>query len=201
MKRSSASSTSRSRLGLTAVMCTVFVAGMVGMSFAAVPLYRIFCQVTGFAGTTQRASDAPDGILDRKITIRFDGNVGNGLGWSFRPLERQVTLRVGEVGEVAYTAENRTETASVGSATFNVTPNAAGAYFNKLACFCFTEQALDAGQSLDMPVQFFVDPAIADDPDLDYVTTITLSYTFYPVAEPQGKPLAAANVEGEANSL
>jgi cytochrome c oxidase assembly protein subunit 11 len=201
MKPSPANSTSRSHLGLTAVMCAVFVAGMVGMSFAAVPLYRIFCQVTGFAGTTQRASDAPDGILDRKITIRFDGNVGNGLGWSFRPLERQVTLRVGEVGEVAYTAKNRTDNASVGSATFNVTPNAAGAYFNKLACFCFTEQALDAGQSLDMPVQFFVDPAIADDPDLDYVTTITLSYTFYPVAEPHGKPLAAANVDGEANSL
>lgn len=182
-------------------MCAVFVAGMVGMSFAAVPLYRIFCQATGFAGTTQRASDAPDGILNRKITIRFDGNVGNGLGWSFRPLERQVTLRVGEVGEVSYTAENRTGTASVGSATFNVTPNAAGAYFNKLDCFCFTEQILDAGQSLDMPVQFFVDPAIVDDPDLDYVNTITLSYTFYPVVEPQGKPLAAANVEGEANSL
>lgn len=201
MKPSPASSTSRSHLGLTAVMCAVFVAGMVGMSFAAVPLYRIFCQATGFAGTTQRASDAPDGILNRKITIRFDGNVGNGLGWSFRPLERQVTLRVGEVGEVSYTAENRTGTASVGSATFNVTPNAAGAYFNKLDCFCFTEQILDAGQSLDMPVQFFVDPAIVDDPDLDYVNTITLSYTFYPVVEPQGKPLAAANVEGEANSL
>jgi cytochrome c oxidase assembly protein subunit 11 len=192
MSGPSAGDRTTSRVGLTAAACVVFVAFMVGMSFAAVPLYRIFCQVTGFDGTTQRADAAPDRSLDREITIRFDGNVGNGLGWSFRPLERQVRLHVGEVAEVAFNAENRGTSASTGTATFNVTPNTAGAYFNKIACFCFTEQTLAAGQSLDMPVQFFVDPAIADDPELDHLDTITLSYTFFPAANPAPKPLAAA---------
>lgn len=190
-----------SRLGLTAAVCSVFVASMIGMSFAAVPLYRIFCQVTGFGGTTQRAESAPARTLDRQITVRLDGNVGNGLGWSFRPRERQVTLPVGEVAEVAFVAENRTRTTTTGTATFNVTPNAAGAYFNKIACFCFTEQSLAAGESLDMPVQFFVDPAIADDPELDYITTITLSYTFFRVEEPQVEPLASATTDRTGNSL
>jgi cytochrome c oxidase assembly protein subunit 11 len=190
-----------SRVGLTAAACVVFVAFMVGMSFAAVPLYRVFCQVTGFDGTTQRADAAPDRALDREITVRFDGNVGNGLGWGFRPLERQVTLRVGEVAEVAFLAENRGASASTGTATFNVTPNTAGAYFNKIACFCFTEQTLAAGQSLDMPVQFFVDPAIADDPELDHLDTITLSYTFFPAADPAPKPLAAAAPAETRNPL
>jgi len=201
MNRLSTERSPRSRLGMTAAVCAVFVAGMVGMSFAAVPLYSIFCQVTGFAGTTQRASDAPTDVLDRKITIRFDGNVANGLGWSFRPLERQVTLGIGEVGQVSFAAENRTNSKTTGTATFNVTPNAAGAYFNKLACFCFTEQVLEPGQSLDMPVQFFVDPEIVNDSDLDHVNTITLSYTFYPATNPRPPPVAAAGAEGEANSL
>jgi cytochrome c oxidase assembly protein subunit 11 len=178
-------------LGLTAAICVVFVAGMVGMSFAAVPLYRIFCQVTGFGGTTQRADIAPEQSLDRTITIRFDGNVANGLGWTFRPLEREITLRIGEVAEVAFVAENRTGQTTTGQATFNVTPNVAGAYFNKLACFCFTKQTLAAGETADMPVQFFVDPAIAEDSQLDYIDTITLSYTFFP-SEPPAKPVAAA---------
>jgi cytochrome c oxidase assembly protein subunit 11 len=201
MKMTSNERSSRSRLGMTAAVCVVFVAGMVGMSFAAVPLYRIFCQVTGFDGTTQRASDAPENVLDREITVRFDGNVANGLGWSFRPLERQVTLRVGEVGQVSFAAENRTNAKTVGTATFNVTPLAVGAYFNKLACFCFTEQALEPGQSLDMPVQFFIDPEIANDSELDHVNTITLSYTFYPKTDPRPAPVAAAGAQGEANSL
>jgi cytochrome c oxidase assembly protein subunit 11 len=192
---------SQNRLGLTAAICVVFVAGMVGMSFAAVPLYRVFCQVTGFGGTTQRATDAPTRILEREVTVRFDGNVANGLGWSFRPLQRQITLRAGEVAEVAFLAENRTDAPTTGTASFNVTPNAAGVYFNKLACFCFTEQSLAAGQSVDMPVQFFVDPAIAEDHELDYVNTITLSYTFYPVAEPRAEPVAAAGADGGANAL
>jgi len=192
---------SQNRLGLTAAICAVFVAGMVGMSFAAVPLYRVFCQVTGFGGTTQRAADAPAQTLEREVTVRFDGNVANGLGWNFRPLQRQITLRVGEVAEVAFLAENRTDAPTTGSASFNVTPNAAGIYFNKLACFCFTEQSLAAGEAVDMPVQFFVDPAIAEDHELDYVNTITLSYTFYPVAKPRAEPVAAAGVDGEANAL
>jgi cytochrome c oxidase assembly protein subunit 11 len=189
-----------SRTGLTAAACVVFVAGMVGMSYAAVPLYRIFCQVTGFDGTPQRADAAPDRALDREITIRFDGNVANGLGWSFRPHERQVTLRVGEVAEVAFLAENRGSQPSTGTATFNVTPDLAGAYFNKIACFCFTDQTLAAGQSLDMPVQFFVDPAIAEDAELNHVDTITLSYTFFPAAS-QAKPVAAAAPVGGRNPL
>jgi cytochrome c oxidase assembly protein subunit 11 len=190
-----------SGLGLTAAVCVVFVAFMVGMSFAAVPLYRIFCQATGFDGTTQRADAAPGRSLDRQITVRFDGNVANGLGWNFRPRERQVTLRVGDVAEVAFLAENRGASASTGTATFNVTPDSAGAYFNKIACFCFTEQTLAAGQSLDMPVQFFVDPAIADDRELDHVDTITLSYTFFPAAAPAPKPLAAVAPKGTRDRL
>ena len=201
MSESSTSKGATSRVGLTAAACVVFVAFMVGMSFAAVPLYRIFCQVTGFDGTTQRADAAPDRALDREIKVRFDGNVANGLGWGFRPLERRVTLRVGEVAEVAFLAENRGTSASTGTATFNVTPNTAGAYFNKIACFCFTEQTLAAGQSLDMPVQFFVDPAIADDPELDHLDTVTLSYTFFPAANPVPKPLAAAAPAATRNPL
>ena len=180
-----------SRAGLTAAVCVVFVAGMVGMSFAAVPLYSIFCQVTGFGGTTQRATAAPEQALDREITVRFDGNIANGLGWSFRPVERQVRVRVGEVAEISFVAESRMPTTTTGTAAFNVTPLAAGAYFNKLACFCFTDQTLDPGEKVEMPVQFFVDPAIADDSELDYVDTITLSYSFFPTENPEPKPLAA----------
>jgi cytochrome c oxidase assembly protein subunit 11 len=186
--------------GLVAALCVVFVAAMVGMSFAAVPLYRIFCQVTGYFGTTQRASTAPDAVIDRKVTIRFDSNIANGLGWSFRPEQRSITLKVGEVGEVAFFAENRSGTASSGTASFNVAPAEAGAYFNKLACFCFTEQTLAAGEKADMPVVFFVDPAIADNPELDGVDTITLSYTFFPAAAP-ARPVAAATESDERGSL
>jgi cytochrome c oxidase assembly protein subunit 11 len=188
------------RLGLTAAACAVFVAGMVGMSFAAVPLYRIFCQITGYGGTTQRADSAPEATLDRVIRVRFDANVGNGLGWSFRPLEREVRIKVGEVAEVAFESRNRNSVRTTGTATFNVTPLEAGAYFNKMSCFCFTAQSLAPGEALKMPVVFFVDPAIADDPDLDVVDTITLSYTFYPSSEPAPKPVASAAPEA-AGSL
>ena len=201
MSQPSTARPANGRPGLTAALCVVFVAGMVGMSFAAVPLYRIFCQMTGFGGTPQRADSAPARSLDRKVTVRFDGNVANGLGWSFRPRDRQVTLNVGEVAEVAFIAENRGDTVSTGTAAFNVTPEAVGAYFNKIACFCFTEQTLGPGQSLDMPVQFFVDPAIADDKELDHVGTITLSYTFFPAANPAPKPVAAVAPDAAGNPL
>ena len=170
------------------------------MSFAAVPLYRAFCQVTGFGGTTQQADAAPRRVLDREITIRFDGNVADDLGWSFRPRERQVTLRVGEVANIAFQAENHSAATSTGTATFNVTPNSNGAYFNKIACFCFTEQTLAAGESIDMPVQFFVDPAISDDKELDFIDTITLSYTFFPAANP-AEPTAVAASDRRRNSF
>ena len=181
-------------LGLTAAACAVFVAGMVGAAFAAVPLYRVFCEVTGYGGTTQRAESAPDSTLDRVVTIRFDANVGNGLGWSFRPAVRDVQVKLGEIGEAAYIAENRTRLPSSGTAVFNVTPSEAGVYFNKIACFCFSEQALAAGETTNMPVTFFVDPALADDPDLKTVDTITLSYTFYPVPD---APVPVAEAGGD----
>lgn len=171
----------RGRMLLTAAACAVFVAAMVGMAFAAVPLYRLFCQVTGLGGTTQRADAAPEAAIARDISVRFDANVGNGLGWSFRALTRSVDIKVGEVGEAVFVVENRTDRPTTGTAVFNVTPLEAGAYFNKIACFCFDEQTLGPGQRLEMPVTFFVDPAIAEDGDMDYVRTITLSYTFYPV--------------------
>jgi len=187
----------RVNLGLTAAVCTVFVAAMVGMSFAAVPLYRIFCQVTGFAGTTQRAAAAPAVAGDRVVTVRFDSNIGNGLGWSFRPLKREVKVRLGEVGEVSFLAENRTTRTETGSAVFNVTPLEVGAYFNKIACFCFTEQTLKPGESAEMGVTFFVDPAYADDADLDTTATITLSYTFFPAKDAASASAVSAAGDGE----
>lgn len=193
----------RKNLGLTAAACAVFVAGMVGMSFAAVPLYRIFCNVTGYGGTTQRAAEAPGAAIDRVIRVRFDANVGNGLGWSFRPLQREIAVRAGDVAEVAFVAANRQAVAGTGTAAFNVTPGEAGAYFTKISCFCFSSQTLAAGESLDMPVLFFIDPKIAEDRDLDAVDTITLSYTFYasPETEAKTKPLAAAEAARAAGPL
>ena len=176
--------------GLTVAACVVFVAAMVGASFAAVPLYRVFCQVTGFAGTTQRADAAPAETLNRTVTVRFDSNIGNGLGWSFRPLQREVQVKLGEVGEAKFRVENRTAQTVTGTATFNVTPLEAGAYFNKIACFCFSDQTLAPGQSADLPVQFFVDPAMVNDINVSATDTITLSYTFYPSVNPS-RPVAA----------
>lgn len=174
--------------GLTAAVCAVFVAGMVGMSFAAVPLYRIFCQATGYGGTTRRAVAAPKQILDRYVTVRFDSNIANNLGWSFRPLQRAVRVKLGAVGTAVFEAENRTNATETGTAAFNVAPDVAGAYFNKIACFCFTSQTLKPGEKTDLTVTFFVDPAYADDPNLQNIDTITLSYTFYPA---KTKPVAA----------
>ena len=190
-------------LGLTAAVCGVFVAAMVGMSFAAVPLYRIFCQATGYNGTPRQADRAPDSILDRVVTVRFDANVGNGLGWSFRPAVREMKIKLGEVGKVAFLAENRGAVPTTGTAAFNVAPDDVGAYFNKIACFCFTDQTLAAGQSTELGVTFFVDPAMANDPDLATTNTITLSYTFYAAPARPAKPIAAAAAApaGQGNRL
>ena len=179
-------------LGLTAALCGVFVAAMVGMSFAAVPLYRIFCQATGYGGTPRQAARAPDTMLNRVVTVRFDANIGNGLGWSFRPQVRETKVKLGEVGTVSFLVENRGEATSTGTAAFNVAPDDVGAYFNKIACFCFSDQTLAAGQSAELGVTFFVDPALANDPDLATTNTITLSYTFFPSAAKAAKPVAAA---------
>lgn len=168
------------------------VAGMVGMSYAAVPLYKLFCAVTGFGGTTQRADAAPGLILDRDVTVRFNADIGQGLGWKFQPLQRDITLKVGEEALVYYRATNVSDKPLVGMATFNVTPDKTGQYFNKIACFCFTEQRLEPGQSIDMPVSFFVDPRIAEDRNLDDVANIALSYTFFPADNPAPRTTAAA---------
>jgi cytochrome c oxidase assembly protein subunit 11 len=188
----------RVNYGVTAAVCAVFVAGMVGMSYAAVPLYRIFCQATGYGGTTRRAEFAPKTIVDRVVTVRFDSNISNNLGWSFRPLQRSVQVKLGQVDTVSFEAENRTDRTETGTAAFNVTPDQAGAYFNKIACFCFTEQTLKPGQKTDLGVTFFVDPSYANDPNLQNIDTVTLSYSFYPATP---KPVASAATTSGENPL
>jgi len=162
-----------------AVLLSAVVAGMVGLTFAAVPLYRLFCQVTGYGGTTQVAQVLPEEVGERIVKVRFNADVDAHLPWTFAPAQVEVALHVGEVGMAFYRARNLTGKAITGAAVFNVTPLKAGQYFNKVQCFCFDEQRLEPGQSVDMPVTFFVAPAIDDDPNLDDVRTITLSYTFY----------------------
>lgn len=162
------------------VLCLGMTFGMLGMAYAAVPLYQWFCQVTGYAGTTQRAEDTTGEVLDKMITVRFDANVSNDLDWEFAPNQREITLKIGEKAQMSYTARNAGRLTSHGTATFNVSPGAAGIYFNKIECFCFTEQELASGESIDMPVLFFVDPEIVNDPLLKDAPTITLSYTFFP---------------------
>ncbi len=173
-----------------AVICAGVFASMVGAAYAAVPLYNLFCSVTGFGGTTQVANAESDVIIDRKITIRFDGNVSHELPWRFKPVHRSVTLQMGETAQLEYTATNESTVKTTGTSTFNVSPPTAGAYFNKLQCFCFTEQTLEGGETVQMPVVFFVDPEMDKDPELDHVKEITLSYTFFPVEEPE-RPVAA----------
>lgn len=155
------------------------VCGMIGLSFASVPLYDLFCRVTGYGGTTQQVAEASDEILDRVIKIRFDATTNSALPWYFKPEQLEISLRVGENGLAFYKAKNNGSRPYVGTAAFNVTPQKAGQYFNKIDCFCFTEQRLNPGEEVDMPVTFYVDPEIDKNPNLDDVTTITLSYTFY----------------------
>jgi cytochrome c oxidase assembly protein subunit 11 len=175
--------TPQQRNARMAVGLGVLVAGMVGLSFASVPLYSLFCRVTGFGGTTQVATGVSDRVLDRVMEIRFNADVNNSIGWDFKPETHSLKVRVGEPATTLYHAHNRENRAVVGTAAYNVTPDKAGIYFQKIQCFCFTEQRLEAGQSVEMPVYFYVDPAIADDPELDDVKTITLSYTFFRAAD------------------
>lgn len=171
------------------ILCTLFgmVAGMIGLTYASVPLYTLFCSVTGFGGTTKRAEQAAARVVDRKVAIRFNGDINSALPWSFRPEQKELVLKLGETGLAAYRAENRGSKPTVGTAVYNVTPEKAGAYFNKIQCFCFDEQILEPGQVVDMPVTFFVDPSMADDPNMDDVTTITLSYTFFRAKDSEAK--------------
>lgn len=177
----------RARRRNAAVVMTALltVAGMSALVAASVPLYRLFCQVTGLGGTTQVAQAAP-GAVDRSVTVRFDASTAKGLPWRFQPGQRAVTVKLGEQALAFYTATNTGPNPVVGTATFNVTPAKAGKYFNKIACFCFTEQRLEPGQTVEMPVSFFVDPALADDEHASEVTTITLSYTFFEAGKGRG---------------
>jgi cytochrome c oxidase assembly protein subunit 11 len=168
--------------------------GMVGMAFAAVPLYSLFCQVTGYGGTSQVAEEAPGAVSGRMITVQFDASIASGMPWKFKPVQREIKVRIGEEQLAFYRAHNPLNRAVMGTATYNVTPHKAGPYFSKIDCFCFTEQVLEPGQSVDMPVSFFVDPDILKDPGLDDVRTITLSYTFFEkpiVKDDQGSQTSA----------
>jgi cytochrome c oxidase assembly protein subunit 11 len=179
----------RRRDKLVAIACGLCVAGMVGAAYAAVPFYNWFCRVTGFNGTTQVSIAAPGQILDQKITVRFDANVGPGLPWRFEPEQPTIEVRLGEVVTVYYRAVNETARQITASAAYNVTPLTMGAYFQKINCFCFTEQTLKPGEKRDMAVVFYVDPAMVKDSDSANTNTITLSYTFYPQREPS-RPVA-----------
>ena len=181
---------SRRRNGATALLLVSVVAAMVGLSFASAPLYRLFCQATGLGGTTQRAASAPGAKSDIVITVRFDAETAPDLAWEFRPLQSTVAVRPGEERQVFYRAINKTNAPTTGSATYNVTPAKAGIYFDKLQCFCFTEQHLAAGESADMGVVFFVDPDILSDPNTSDVRAITLSYTMFRAHQP-ARPTAS----------
>jgi cytochrome c oxidase assembly protein subunit 11 len=174
-----------------AAACGVLVAGMVGASFAAIPLYKIFCSVTGFAGTTQVARIAPKHELARELTIRFDSNVAPGLPWKFVPEQNEIKVHIGEVATVHYKVINEAARTIAAQASYNVTPTTVGAYFDKINCFCFTEQTLKPGETREMTVVFYVDPKIVDDRDQDPLNTITLSYTFYRLPDPE-RPVAEA---------
>ena len=174
----------------------LFVAFMVGASFAAVPFYDWFCRTTGFGGTTQVAASAPEKKSERKIRIRFDANVA-GVPWEFQPEVREIEVAIGETFLVHYFATNLSRDDTVGTATYNVSPPQAGLYFAKMQCFCFTEQRLAPGEKMPMPVAFFVRPEIEEDADARQIRTITLSYTFFPVDKP--KPVAATSRPERSN--
>jgi cytochrome c oxidase assembly protein subunit 11 len=178
-------SSQRRRDVMTAAACGVLVAAMVGAAYAAVPLYNWFCRTTGFGGTTQVAAAGPSHVLDRKLKVRFDANVAGGLPWRFEPEQTSIEVRLGEVVTVAYRVVNESARETIGVASYNVSPPTVGAYFSKINCFCFTDQRLKAGEKRDMTVVFFVDPALAKDSEQDDLDTITLSYTMYPVRQPE----------------
>jgi cytochrome c oxidase assembly protein subunit 11 len=193
------------RLGrdaLVAAICGAVVVLMVGASYAAVPFYNWFCRATGFNGTTQVAASAPSaGPLARKVAVRFDSNVAPGLPWKFEPEQTEIEVNIGQVVTVYYNVTNQSARTTTGQAAYNVAPLTVGAYFQKINCFCFTEQTMAPGEKREMPVVFYVDPALVGDHDNDGLNTITLSYTFYPVRDPAPKPLAASEADKRKGSL
>jgi len=196
-----------SRRGLTrdamvASICGFVVVLMVGASYAAVPFYNWFCRATGFNGTTQVATQAPSGApLARKIAVRFDANIAPGLPWKFEPEQTEIEVRLGEVVTVFYSVINQAARTTSGQAAYNVTPLTVGSYFQKINCFCFTEQTMAPGEKREMPVVFYVDPALAADSENDGLNSITLSYTFYPVRDPAPKPVASGEPDKRKGSL
>lgn len=181
----------RPRHAATAAIVAAVVFGMVGLSYAAVPLYRAFCQATGFAGTTQVAHAAPATKGGRTLTVRFDSNVGPGLPWTFEPETPEVTLRTGVTETVYFKVRNNAGRSTTGRAEYNVSPDVVGGYFDKLNCFCFSEQTVGPNETVEMPVVFFLDPDLEKDKTLAAVDAVTLSYTFYPVREP-ARPVASS---------
>jgi cytochrome c oxidase assembly protein subunit 11 len=185
-----------------AAICGFVVVLMVGASYAAVPFYNWFCRATGFNGTTQVATSAPTtGPLARKIAVRFDANVGPGLPWKFEPEQTEIEIPIGQVVTVFYNVINQSARTTTGQAAYNVAPLTVGAYFQKINCFCFTDQTLGPGEKREMPVVFYVDPALAADSENDGLNTITLSYTFYPVREPTPKPQASSETDKRKGAL
>lgn len=181
----------------TGLMAAVLAVAMIGLAYASVPLYRLFCQATGFGGTTGRAEAAAvpgeatlRALGGRTIKVRLDSNTASGMPWRFVPRDRETQIKIGEKRLGYFTATNLSAAPSTGRAIFNVSPDVAGAYFRKIDCFCFTEQTLAGGETVQMPVTYFIDPAILDDPDAKKIDEITLSYTFFPVDNPAAKPVS-----------
>jgi len=190
------------RDAVVASICGFVVVLMVGASYAAVPFYNWFCRATGFNGTTQVATSAPsDAPLERKITVRFDANVAPGLPWKFQPEQNEIEVRIGEVVTVFYTVTNQAARTTAALAAYNVAPLTVGAYFQKINCFCFTEQTMGPGEKREMPVVFYVDPQLAKDSENDGLNSITLSYTFYPVRDSAPKPVAAGEGDKRKGNL
>lgn len=190
------------RDALVASICGFVVVLMVGASYAAVPFYNWFCRATGFNGTTQVATSAPaEGPLARKVAVRFDANVAPGLPWKFEPEKNEIEVRIGEVVTVYYTVTNQSARTTTAQAAYNVAPLTVGAYFQKINCFCFTEQTMAPGETREMPVVFYVDPALVADHENDGLNTITLSYTFYSVRDPAPKPVASGETDKRKGNL
>jgi cytochrome c oxidase assembly protein subunit 11 len=183
----------------TALRLAILPAFMLAMAFAAVPFYDWFCRVTGFGGVTQVAVEASDEILDREITVRFDGSLDANMPWEFKPVQRTMTLRIGETGLAFYEAHNPTDKVIAGTASFNVYPYSAGYFFNKIQCFCFEQQVLQPGETVLMPVTFYVDPEIIDDREAKFVKNITLSYTFHVTDLPDQQASLATDTKTTVN--
>lgn len=190
----------RRRNSATVLLLASVVAGMVGLSFASVPLYRLFCAATGFGGTTQRAEAPPNRTAAGLVTVRFDADVAPGLDWEFRPLTAQIVVHPGQQNQVFFRAVNRSDTTVTARAVYNVTPTKAGIYFDKLQCFCFTNQTLAPRQSVDMGVVFFVDPDLLTDPNTREVRSMTLSYTMFR-APATASPSASSTPPSPASSI